>query len=570
VIPSRYTLLFLLLVGIPLLLIGWLGIMLVGQQRERSQKQFAALVEERLTTQQRLMNDVIRQLESEFDRLLTDTQLDETSLYLLPGKQPLVRHAFLLNARQKLVWPPINTHPESEAAAFRRRAESVWESGFRTSQNDEASGQNSDTLNQSASASASTPALMSKFSSSNWSVPTQKSEAPLLQKTRTSSIKGKGISKGGEDIMPSGWHVWFYGNGPRLIFWQVRPDQQTVGVELEMSAFLSLLFNKLSSDKSAQIPGVMQLIGADGRSILHQWGHGDIKRVRGSMAQRECALPLTMWRFNYRPSREEMPTSLEAVPILLGSGGACLALLAVAFLFHRESTRARREAEKRVSFVNQVSHELKTPLTNIQLYTEMAQQQAEHGENETLQRHLHVVEAETSRLSRLIHNVLTFARQQRHQLTVNKQQVIVDDLMQRIVSTWKPCLEAKNFEVHLQTNAPNEITADPDALEQIIGNLLSNAEKYAAEGRYICITTNQEKHHTFITVEDRGPGIPKDLQEKIFAPFVRARHDLKEGVSGTGIGLSISRELARLHGGTLTATDLPQGMRFVLTLPTSH
>ena len=286
-----------------------------------------------------------------------------------------------------------------------------------------------------------------------------------------------------------------------------------------------------------------------------------------SVAQRACAAPLGMWRMVYRPLRSEAPR-VNRGPLLMGLGGAGIALLAVALLFLRESTRDMREARRRVSFVNQVSHELKTPLTNIRLYAEMAQQRVEATGDVTAARHLSVVEAETSRLSRLIHNVLTFARQQRDQLTVHPRKASMDEVTQRVVGVWRPGLEAKGFVVECDLNAAQSFAFDPDAVEQIIGNLLSNVEKYAESGHFVRVETHGDGREARLVIEDRGPGIPARMRESVFAPFVRVRSDVTEGVSGTGIGLTISRELAQLLGGSLSYADVKGGgARFVLTLP---
>ena len=217
--------------------------------------------------------------------------------------------------------------------------------------------------------------------------------------------------------------------------------------------------------------------------------------------------------------------------------------------------------------MNQVSHELKTPLTNIRLYAEMAHERVTLSGDAEAARHLGVVEAETSRLSRLIHNVLTFARQQRDQLTIRPRAASLDEIVSATVQLWRPGLEAKGFKVECGLAASQPFVFDPDAVEQILGNLLSNAEKYAADGKFMRITTAADGTSAKLAVEDRGPGVPARMREEIFAPFVRVRSDLTEGVSGTGIGLAISRQLAELHGGALALEDAGGGARFVLTLP---
>lgn len=268
-------------------------------------------------------------------------------------------------------------------------------------------------------------------------------------------------------------------------------------------------------------------------------------------------------------TEEFAKSALLPVYLAVGSGG--LLVVALGWLFYRESNRAMREAQQRVTFVNQVSHELKTPLTNIQLYAEMAADRAEKADDQTAVRYLGVVGAETSRLSRLINNVLNLARQQRDKLSVQVRPAILDDLVEKAAEHWRALLESREIKVDLSLNAPQYVKLDADAITQIIGNLISNVEKYAASGKYLRLVTEMDDRSMRLLVEDRGPGIAAAKRETVFEAFERLRSDLNEGVSGTGIGLTISRELARLHGGTLEVDpNCREGARFVLSIPRTN
>jgi signal transduction histidine kinase len=131
---------------------------------------------------------------------------------------------------------------------------------------------------------------------------------------------------------------------------------------------------------------------------------------------------------------------------------------------------------------------------------------------------------------------------------------------------FRPALLAQGIEVFLAPGASRRAAVDADILEQILGNLLSNAEKYAAGGQRLDVTTRQTEGQAEVVVHDHGPGIPERERERIFDPFYRIGSALTEGVSGTGIGLTISRELARLHGGDLALVPSSEGACFRLTL----
>jgi signal transduction histidine kinase len=109
---------------------------------------------------------------------------------------------------------------------------------------------------------------------------------------------------------------------------------------------------------------------------------------------------------------------------------------------------------------------------------------------------------------------------------------------------------------------------DPEALEQMLNNLVSNVEKYAGAGGAIHISSRQDRDVSTVEVRDFGPGIAPQDRSRIFEPFYRVSSRLTDGVSGTGIGLGIARELARLHGGDLVAQEVAKGACFQITLRT--
>jgi len=248
-----------------------------------------------------------------------------------------------------------------------------------------------------------------------------------------------------------------------------------------------------------------------------------------------------------------------------GMAALVLALIGLASYFYRESTREMREAAERVSFVNQVSHELKTPLTNIRMYAELLEQSLPDDNSKATQQ-LGVIVSESQRLSRLIGNVLTFARKQNDKLALHPTAGNVDQCIQFVLDHFKATFESKGVKTVFTRGAGAKVQFDRDALEQILGNLFSNVEKYAAGGGLLEVASRQEGSTTSIVISDRGPGIPRGQEEKIFEPFHRLSNKLSDGVTGTGIGLTIARELARKHGGDLKAVASDTGARFELQL----
>ena len=125
---------------------------------------------------------------------------------------------------------------------------------------------------------------------------------------------------------------------------------------------------------------------------------------------------------------------------------------------------------------------------------------------------------------------------------------------------------------NFQANAKQPVNIDADLLEQILGNLFSNVEKYAASGKKLTITSSQQPNQTTITVTDHGPGIPKKHHKNVFKAFQRLSNKNSDGVSATGIGLTIARDLPRKHGGDLTLAEnkSTSGCHFSLTLKTAN
>jgi signal transduction histidine kinase len=311
------------------------------------------------------------------------------------------------------------------------------------------------------------------------------------------------------------------------------------------------------------------LTGGDGVAV-YQWGTYEPGQNEPPRVRLDLNHPLDAWSLLYfAPSAESGQAIGRGMLFNLAAGMAALvlALIGLASYFYRESTREMREAAERVSFVNQVSHELKTPLTNIRMYAELLEQSLPENDGKAAQQ-LGVIVSESQRLSRLIGNVLTFARKQNDKLALHSTAGNVDQCIQFVLDHFKATLESKGVRTVFVRGADSNVEFDRDALEQILGNLFSNVEKYAAGGGLMEVTSRQTGATTLIVISDRGPGIPRGQEDKIFEPFHRLSNKLSDGVTGTGIGLTIARDLARRHGGDLKTAASDTGARFELQLHT--
>jgi signal transduction histidine kinase len=215
---------------------------------------------------------------------------------------------------------------------------------------------------------------------------------------------------------------------------------------------------------------------------------------------------------------------------------------------------ARRQlalAQKKTDFVSNVSHELKTPLTSIRMFAEMMQSGS--ASEEKRPQYLRIIVAEAERLTRLINNVLDFARLERKQ---KRYDFRVLDLHAVLARTW----EGQELHLHEQgfttrwqaAPPPYPVRGDEDALAQIAVNLLSNAEKYSTDRKEIELHSYLTENSVSVSVLDRGSGVPPGEETKIFEAFYRAHDSLASGIQGSGLGLTLAQRIAKEHGGEIT------------------
>lgn len=546
-LQRRSTVLFIILVILPLALLAWLGTYLIRDAEKRTDASMQAVLAERLSSADHHLLHDMRQL------------TDRLDLWGGSGTGPAREMAERLAAHDWIAqawWRPAG--PEEKLEVFPGKAPyqpgRVFNADERTRMIDAATRDTGDLPQYRALlADGGPPFQRIQFSShaASWMT--------YLK------LYGYHIDDRPNRDAPMSWSGWHVGDSI-FIYWHRFADGSLACALLNPPALMKALFLRQPQPGLAAPPGRMMLTTVKGIP-LHSWGKNLAGSEDAPASHRACSEPLSQWELAYTPADEEFPKPY-LFPILLGVGSGILLVFVVGWLYFHESASEMRVAQQRVTFVNQISHELKTPLTNIRLYAEMAAHRAESQGDAIAKRQLGVVEAETSRLDRLIQNVLNYARQQRDKLTIQPQGVAIDELVGRTVEFWKPLLQNKGFETTVSLDGPPLIQADPDAIEQILGNLISNADKYGNNGKWVGIRTEHDGQHTRIIVEDRGPGIPPGKRRTVFEPFERLRSDLTEGVSGTGIGLTISRELAQLHGGSLVVCpNYKDGARFILTLP---
>ncbi|MCL2684606.1 MAG: HAMP domain-containing histidine kinase [Synergistaceae bacterium] len=245
-------------------------------------------------------------------------------------------------------------------------------------------------------------------------------------------------------------------------------------------------------------------------------------------------------------------------------------ILAGSVVVIRMMSYEMRIASQKTTFVANVSHELKTPLTSIRLYAELLASGRQTDE-ERRREYLRTMISEAERLSNLVDNVLTFSKRESGRKNIKTELISLADLTAETVSQIEPHLEKLGFSVRCAPGNSTEksfVRGDREALKQILVNLLSNAEKYSGASREINVEFGHAGRSAVVRVMDRGIGVPPGMSEKIFHEFVRGDDSLSAPAGGAGLGLSIARDIARRHGGDVTFSPRNGGGSvFSLTLP---
>ena len=219
-------------------------------------------------------------------------------------------------------------------------------------------------------------------------------------------------------------------------------------------------------------------------------------------------------------------------------------------------------------FLRQVSHELKTPLTALREGSELLSEEVLGKLTPEQQEVSEILRANSIELQRLIEDLLSYGAADFHRSALRFSPVAVRRVVARVLDDQNLSLRARALRIAPQVN---DITleADFEKLRIMLDNLISNAAKFSPEGKVITIEVRAEGEHMVLEVTDAGPGIPPAERERVFDPFYRGRSVAGGPLRGSGIGLSIVRDYAQAHGGTVEVVDdaTQSGARLRVTLP---
>jgi signal transduction histidine kinase len=254
--------------------------------------------------------------------------------------------------------------------------------------------------------------------------------------------------------------------------------------------------------------------------------------------------------------------SLGWTPLRLGLGFAWFAAVVALLAVGLGGWSLLDLSERRIRFVSAVTHELRTPMTTLRLYLDLLSSGMVNDPNQR-EEYLKTMNGESDRLNRLITNVLDFARLEKSRPTVEKRPVAIRPFLEQLLATWQErCLAAgKELTIDCQLPEDAHLETDGKLLEQILCNLIDNAQKYSREATdpKIVLRARPLNGRISFEVEDRGPGITRAERSSIFRAFRRGRHaDVKAG--GVGLGLALATRWASFINGRLSVDPGENGV----------
>jgi signal transduction histidine kinase len=226
-------------------------------------------------------------------------------------------------------------------------------------------------------------------------------------------------------------------------------------------------------------------------------------------------------------------------------------------LAYRAASAGYAAAEQRADFVSAVTHELRAPLTSIRLYSEMLEADVV-VELERRRSYLATIRGEAERLTRLVDDVLAFARIERGRPAEHLPDTPLSEAIDRVLALHRPQLAEARLQVELDLGDAASVRVPGDVVAQVLGNLLDNARKFSVGSAEPTLSITAWGRLT-LSVRDHGPGVPERQLQRIFQPFVRGERELQRRTRGSGIGLALVAGLVRDLGGTVSARNADGG-----------
>lgn len=236
-------------------------------------------------------------------------------------------------------------------------------------------------------------------------------------------------------------------------------------------------------------------------------------------------------------------------------------------LFINDITEKKEMELQKDSFVALASHELKTPIAALKLYTGVLQEMLKGHANSEVMQYIAGIDERINKLTSIINSLLEASHIQWGKLTLSISSFPIDELLKEVVGNISRI--SRTHRLTLRATSGKTMVADRGRLEQVFTNLINNAVTYSPKGSEVTITVRSRGDNVEVTVTDRGIGIPMADADKIFTTFYQSTDPRRRKiVTGLGLGLSVSKGIVEKHGGTITLKSAPgKGSSFRVTLP---
>ncbi len=296
-----------------------------------------------------------------------------------------------------------------------------------------------------------------------------------------------------------------------------------------------------------------------------------------ALSNLKASLPFTFgdhtWTIQIIAPKAFLIPYLHWTPYLIFAFGFFSSLLIALVLQHSQALEKEAAAANQAKsvFLANISHEIRTPLGVMLGFAEIALGQSSQIDRETS---LKTIIKNGKELTRIIGDVLDVSKIEANKLKIEKSSFSLTKLAEDLVAIWKPQAEAKGLAFELDMDPEirheirHEILGDETRIKQILTNVLSNATKFTAQG-FIRLSIAVDQEFLRISVSDSGIGVSAENQQKLFRPFSQGDSSITRKFGGSGLGLALSREIARALGGSLELLESKenQGSQFVLTIP---
>jgi two-component system, OmpR family, phosphate regulon sensor histidine kinase PhoR len=254
---------------------------------------------------------------------------------------------------------------------------------------------------------------------------------------------------------------------------------------------------------------------------------------------------------------------------LLGSGVLLFIMIGCFYIAMMTIIKQKKLAEIKNDFINNMTHEFKTPISTISLATQLIQEEPQAAKSESILRYLGIIKDENIRLGQQVERVLQTAQMEREEIVLKKKSTDLHALIQQVADMNAPLLHTNQGALDLDLAADQyQLFVDEVHITNVLNNLLDNAIKYSPDSPQVNIRTRSDSQGFHILVSDQGMGMQKEVLSAVFEPFYRVPTGNVHNVKGFGLGLSYVKKIVEAHGGQVhVSSKLGEGSTFEITIP---